>query len=307
MKSFKPWFVIINPTSGNGSGKHKWIKIKSLLELEGFEFEFAFTKYENHSIELAQNAINEGVKKIIAVGGDGTLHNIVNGINKQDSVAPSDITVGVIPIGTGNDWIKTYKIPLNIEKAVGIIKMGKTKKQDLGRIEFLDNGYEPVFFNNLAGIGFDGYVVSKVGKYKRLGAFAYLVGAIAGLFSFQNFSAIINLNKNKIETKSLMVLAGICKYSGGGMQLTQEPNPNNGLFDVSIAKNLTKLEIIKNLFNLYNGNIVKHPKVDTYKVSELSIIVTSDDKPFIQADGELIGKGDIRLEVVPNAFSFFVK
>ena len=104
-----------------------------------------------------------------------------------------------------------------------------------------------------------------------------------------------------------MVLAGICKYSGGGMQLTQEPNPNNGLFDVSIAKNLTKLEIIKNLFNLYNGNIVKHPKVDTYKVSELSIIVTSDDKPFIQADGELIGTGDIKVSVIQKAFSFYIK
>jgi len=307
MKPLKPWFVIINPTSGNGSGKRKWPKIKSLLELEEFKFDFAFTEYENHSIELVQNAINEGVKNIVGVGGDGTLHNIINGINKQDSVTSSGVKVGIIPIGTGNDWIKTYNIPLDIKEAIAIIKKGKTKLQDLGKIAFLENNHEPIFFNNLAGIGFDGYVVSKVGKYKHLGALAYLFGAIIGLFSFKNFEATIKLNKKEIKTKSLMILAGICKFSGGGMRLTEEPLPEDGLFDISIAKNLSKLEIITNLFSLFNGNIVKHPKVETYKVNELSIVVNSDNKPFIQADGELIGKGNIRLEIVPKAFSFFVK
>lgn len=307
MKPLKPWFVIVNPTSGNGSGKRKWPKIKSFLELEGFEFEFAFTKYENHSVELVQGAINVGVKNIIAIGGDGTLHNIINGINKQESVAPSDIAIGVIPIGTGNDWIKTYNIPLSVDKAIKIIKSGNTIQQDLGRIEFLDNDSQSVFFNNLAGIGFDGYIVSIVGKYKYLGPLAYLVGAVVGLFSFKAFLTTIKLNGKEIKTRSLMVLTGICRYSGGGMQLTEEPNPHDGLFDVSIAKNLNKLEIIKNLFRLFNGNIVKHSKVDTYKVSELSIVIDSDDKPYIQADGELIGKGNIRLEVIPKAFSFFTK
>jgi len=305
MSSSKRWFVIINPTSGNGSSNRKWPKIKAKLELEEFDFNFAFTEYENHSIELVQSAIIQGFKNIISIGGDGTLHNIINGIQRQNSVNSSEIQIGVIPIGTGNDWIKTYKIPLDTGKAISIIKNGNLRQQDLGKIEFLNLSRQPVYFNNLAGIGFDGFVVSKVGRYKYLGALAYLIGVIVGLFSFKNFTVTISLNDTEIKTKSLMVLAGLCKYSGGGMQLTKDPNPNDGLFDVSVAKDLTKLDIIKNLFNLFNGTIVKHSKVENYKVDNLSININSKVQPFIQADGELIGKGNIHLNIVPKAFTFY--
>lgn len=305
MSNSKRWFVIINPTSGNGSSKRKWPKIKAKLELEKFDFDFAFTEHENHSLNLIQYAVNQEFRKIISVGGDGTLHNIINGIQKQYSVNSSDIQIGVIPIGTGNDWVKTYNIPLDTDKAISIIKNGDLTQQDLGKIEFLKENRGPVYFNNLAGIGFDGFVVSKVGKYKSLGALAYLIGAIAGLFSFKNFNAIIKLNGKEIKTKSLMVLAGLCKYSGGGMQLTKDPIPYDGFFDVSIAKDLTKYDIIKNLVNLFNGNIVRHSKVENYKVIELTITINSEAQPFIQADGELIGKGNIRLSVIPKAFTFY--
>ena len=305
MSNSNRWFVIINPTSGNGSSKRKWPRIKALLNAEDFDFDSAFTEYEKHSVLLVQIAVKQGFRNIISVGGDGTLHNIINGIQRQNSVNSSDIQIGVVPIGTGNDWIKTYNIPINNEKAISIIKRGVLRQQDLGKIEFIDQKQEPIYFNNLAGVGFDGFVVSKVGKYKNLGAIAYLIGAIAGLFSFKNFSSTITLNKTEIRTKSLMVLAGLCKYSGGGMQLTKDPNPNDGLFDVSIAKDLSKFDILKNLSNLFNGKIVDHSKVENYKVSELSIIITSKVKPFIQADGELIGTGSIRLKIVPRAFTFY--
>ena len=305
MSNSNRWFVIINPTSGNGSSKRKWPRIKALLNAEDFDFDSAFTEYEKHSVLLVQIAVKQGFRNIISVGGDGTLHNIINGIQRQNSVNSSDIQIGVVPIGTGNDWIKTYNIPINNEKAISIIKRGVLRQQDLGKIEFIDQKQEPIYFNNLAGVGFDGFVVSKVGKYKNLGAIAYLIGAIAGLFSFKNFSSTITLNETEIRTKSLMVLAGLCKYSGGGMQLTKDPNPNDGLFDVSIAKDLSKFDILKNLSNLFNGKIVDHSKVENYKVSELSIIIDSKVKPFIQADGELIGTGSIRLKIVPRAFTFY--
>jgi diacylglycerol kinase family enzyme len=102
-----------------------------------------------------------------------------------------------------------------------------------------------------------------------------------------------------------MILVGLCKYSGGGMQLTKDANPDDGLFDVSIAKDLSKFEIVKNLFNLFNGNIVKHSKVENHKLDCLSIHINSEEHPFIQADGELMGKGNIKLSIVPKAFSFY--
>lgn len=305
MKNSNRWFVIVNPTSGNGSGRRKWLKIKTELEYNAFDFDFAFTEYANHSKELIQSSIKQGFTKFICVGGDGTLHNIINGVQLQKQINSSAIQIGIIPIGTGNDWIKTHGIPLNIKESISIIKKENVKQQDLGKITFIDEQRDAIYFNNLAGVGFDGFVVSKVGAYKYLGALAYLIGALVGLFSFKNFDTTITLNDKRLTTKSLMVLVGLCKYSGGGMRLTETPNAYDGLFDVSIAKDLTKLEIIGNLLNLFNGKIVEHTKVETSKVRDLSIVIDSKDKPFIQADGELIGTGNINVSIVPRAFSFY--
>ena len=308
MSNSKKWFVIINPTSGNGKAKTLWTKIQQILKSNDFNFEFEFTKSGEHNIIVVHSAINQGFKNIICVGGDGTIHNTINGIMSQKTADSSSISVGIIPVGTGNDWVKTYNIPKNPEDAISIIKNGEVIRQDIGKIEFLDSQNPSVFFNNLAGVGFDGYVVSKVGKYKNLGALAYLVGAVLGLFSFKNFEVDVVINSQTIKTKSLMVLIGLCKYSGGGMQLTEFTNPTDGLFDVSIAKNFSKLDVLKNLTKLFNGNVIKLKKVETLKTDAITILNKSKSNiPFIQADGELIGKGDMKVSIIPKAFSFYAK
>jgi diacylglycerol kinase family enzyme len=223
----------------------------------------------------------------------------------QKEVISTEIHVGVIPIGTGNDWIKTHHISNQFEKAIQTIKNNNLKVQDIGKIDLINQSKNPVYFLNLAGIGFDGYVVSKVNKYKHFGALAYLSGALFGLFSFQNFQSKVLINSKVIECKTLMVLVGICKYSGGGMQLTKTPNPFDGILDISIVKNIGKWDVIKNINKLFNGKITSHEKVDTYKSTSITINILDSNKPFIQADGELIGKGNIDISIIPNAFSFY--
>lgn len=301
----KKWMVIINPTSGNGASKRKWPKIKALLEHHGFDFNFAFTEYSEHSKKLVQTSINQDVTHIICVGGDGTLHNIVNGIFSQDKTSASQIYVGVIPIGTGNDWVKTHNISNNIEQAIKIIKKGHVLQQDIGKIIFEDKERPAVYFNNLAGVGFDGFVVSKVKSYKSLGAIAYLFGALISLFQFKNFNSTVILNSDEVSGKTLMILVGLCKYSGGGMQLTSNPNPFDGLLDVSIAQNLGKFEVVSVLPKLFNGKITHYKKVKTFKTDAINITITQENKPFIQADGELIGSGNFKVSVIPKAFSFY--
>lgn len=301
----KSWFVIINPTSGNGLSQKKWPKIKSLLEEQHFVFEFAFTEHPKHSIELVHQAIKRNIKNFICIGGDGTLHNIVNGIMLQKDVISTEIHVAVIPIGTGNDWVKTHNIPKDFNAAIQIIKKGNTAIQDIGKIVVKNASNTPVFFNNLAGIGFDGYVVSKVDKYKHIGALAYLFGALIGLFSFKIFHSKVSVNSKEISGKTLMILIGLCQYSGGGMQLTHTSNPFDGLLDVTIAQDFSKFEIIKNVAQLFNGKITNHKKVIVLKTSSISIEVNQEYKPYIQADGELIGSGDIEVSIIPKAFSFY--
>jgi diacylglycerol kinase (ATP) len=303
--SSKKWFVIINPTSGNGNSKKKWPQIKKELETVGFNFEFAFTEYSKHSSLLLTIALEKSITNIICVGGDGTLHNIVNGIMNQKTIPTHKITVGMIPIGTGNDWVKTHNIPYNIVDAIKLIKKGNISTQDVGKIEFTNQNKPAVFFNNLAGIGFDGYVANKVVKYKKFGRIAYLIGALFGLFSYSDFNSKCYINSDCFSNKTLMVLIGLCKFSGGGMQLTKTPNPFDKLFDISIVKNLNKLEIIKNLGKLYNGKITNHPKVFSLKSDTIKVDVEEKHSPFIQADGEVIGTGNILVNLIPKAFSFY--
>ncbi|HLV38808.1 diacylglycerol kinase family protein [Xanthomarina sp.] len=305
MANPKTWFVIINPTSGNGSSKKKWPEIQKLLISYQFNFEFAFTQYANHSSELIQEAINQGFRYFICIGGDGTLHNMANGIMLQKEVPSTEIYVGVIPIGTGNDWVKTHYISTDFEKAIQTIQNGNLKQQDVGKLLLLKADKQPTYFVNLAGVGFDGYIVSKVHKYKHFGAIAYLFGALLGLFSFKNFHSKVIINSEVIESKTLMIIVGIGKYAGGGMQLTNTSNPYDGMFDISIAKNISKRDIIKNISKLFNGKITNHKKVETFKADSISIEILDTKQPFIETDGEIVGTGNIQISILKNAFSFY--
>jgi len=121
------WFLIVNPTSGNGKSKKNWRKISDELKKQNIIFSFAFTEYSKHEEILVENAIKKGFTKIISVGGDGTLHHVVNGIMKQKLVETNSIQLAVIPIGTGNDWVKTYNIGTKIEKSIAIISKDRKK------------------------------------------------------------------------------------------------------------------------------------------------------------------------------------
>lgn len=298
------WFVIINPTAGNGNFNKLWQEIKDALKTNNLSFEYAKTEYGKHEIDLVHKAINQGFNKIISVGGDGTLHHIVNGVMTQNTIASKDITIGVIPLGTGNDWIKTYNIPKNIKEAVGLLKLNKKTHQDIGYLE-LENTSS--YFNNVAGIGYDGYVVNKLNTLKRFGPIAYLLSGVAGLLLYKRTTFKIELNNKVIETKCLMTLFGICKYSGGGMQMTDYKSNNDGLFDVTIAKNLNFWNLLFNIKKLYNGLITKHKKVETYLANTLLISQkNSDNQPFIQADGELIGQGKVKVSLIKEAIQFII-
>ncbi len=299
------WFVIINPTSGNSAAKKSWQSIYSELVRQKFNFEFEFSKYNKHSIHIVKNVIKKGFKKIICVGGDGTLHNIVNGILSFNTSEISTIKIGVIPIGTGNDWVKTYKIPKDFKKTIKIIKAEKTIKQDIGKILIHKNSKE-VYFNNLAGIGFDAYVVNKVNKYKKLGSLAYIVGGLVSLISYKKSNLEIRFDSIVLKNKCLMLLIGLCKFSGGGMQLTKNSNSRDGLFDISYIQKINLFTILYNIKGLFNGSITNTKLVKTYKTSTIKIKVLNSKKVYIQADGEIVGFGNFTVSMLPKAITFII-
>jgi len=296
------WFIIANPTSGNRNFSKQWKEIQQLLNNKKIDFSFAFTKFSKHEIELVDTAIQQGFRNIISIGGDGTLHNVVNGIMTQRYAKTSDITIGVIPQGTGNDWIKSYNIPNNVKKAIEIIHKKNIILQDIGVLE-TDNS--TVFFNNVAGLGYDGYIVNKLKTLKSFGSLAYILSGIAGLLFYKKTVFKIIFNDKILETNCLMTVFGICKFSGGGMQFTKNVNSTDGFLDVTIAKNLTIFDLILNLPKLYSGKIVDHKKLETFKTKAIRV-VPKTAKPFIQADGEVIGTGEVQVKIIEKAINFVV-
>ncbi|PHR73225.1 MAG: diacylglycerol kinase [Lutibacter sp.] len=299
------WFVIINPTSGNRKYKKLIPKLLASLESNQILFYHEFTTYQKHEFELVKKAISNGYRKIISVGGDGTLHGIVNGIMSQTLVNSNEIKVAVFPTGTGNDWVNTYGITKNLIQNIKILKQEKTILQDIGKIN-LENDKSTIYFNNLAGIGFDGHVVKYINKYKKLGSISYLIGAFVGFFTYKPIDLNIMLNQTEINTKSLMVLIGLCNYSGGGMQLTKKPNSTDGLLDITIVEHINILTLLVNIIKLYNGEIINHKKVTTYKTNKITVKITDNNTPYIQADGELIKSSNFKIQLIPKAIQFVI-
>ncbi|MFK7747724.1 MAG: diacylglycerol kinase family protein [Kordia sp.] len=298
------WFLIVNPTSGSFSGKRKWRKIVATFEALNIPFEFEFTTKPQHEYELVIEGLKKGYRKFVSIGGDGTLHHIVNGLMQQKIVSLQEIKLAVIPLGTGNDWVKTYKIPKNITKAIQIIKEEHTIFQDIGKLSLL-NVDKTVFFNNVAGLGFDGYVVKRNERLKFLGAASFLVSTVLGLMRYKATEFTIKSAEKQLTSKSLLTIVGICQYSGGGMQLTKDVASADGLFDISVAKHFTLFNLLRNVFGLFNGQIVNHSKVETFKTDSITI-ETSQKKVYIQADGELIGTGGFTATILPKTLQFVV-
>ena len=266
----KSWFLIVNPSAGNTNFRKSWICIQSLLKTKEIFFSFAFTQYTKHELVLVDEAIKQGYRNFISVGGDGTLHHVVNGIMMQRYTKTSNIKLGVIPLGTGNDWIRTYKIPNSIEKAINVIINNTVIFQDIGCITLASGKKE--YFNNLAGIGYDGYVVKNLKYLKKIGSIAFLLSGLYSLLSYRKKKYSITIRDETLKEECLMIIFGICKYSGGGLRVTKYPNPTDGLLDITIVKKFSFFNLLFNLPKLYNGNIVHHKKVDNYKVKELNII-----------------------------------
>ena len=296
------FFIVVNPHSGNSNFKKSWEKITYILKLKNINFSYSFTEYRKHEVILVDKAIEQGYRNIISVGGDGTLHHVVNGIMKQRYIKTSKIKLGVIPLGTGNDWIRTYNIPNSVEKSIDVILKNTTVLQDIGCITLLNGKKE--YFNNLAGTGYDGYVVNNLNYLKKMGSLAFLVSGLYSLFSYKKTKYKIIINNKTINEQCLMILFGICKYSGGGLRVTKDPNPKDGLLDITIVKNISFLDLLFNIPKLYNGDIIHHRKVTNYKTRELKIL--DNYNSTIEADGEIIGNGSLNVTIKQNAVLFLI-
>lgn len=301
----KSWFVILNPHAGSGRGKKDQAEILKRLTKAEFHYELAVSEFPKHTIQLTIDAIGKGFRNLIIAGGDGSLNEVVNGIFQQSVCLPEEITVGVIPVGTGNDWIKTFGIPNYYKEAVKILKHGKTMRQDVGRITFTENDLvKTCYFANMAGFGFDAMVATKTNQLKdkgRTGISLYLQALGSSFFNYQTTKTQVVIDGQEIDELIFSVSIGIGKYNGGGMMQAPGAVPDNGLFQVTIIRKIGLFGILRNLAGLYSGKFVNDYRVSTFQAQNISI--SSAQNIAGEADGETLGDNKFVIDIFSQKLS----
>lgn len=299
------WLVLVNPNAGTGKCRKDWPFINKILKEKEFDFITVFTKKRLHAIILTKKYICEGFRKIIVVGGDGTLNEVINGIFAQSICPSTEITVGMIPVGTGNDWARMFGIPADYNRAAEIILNRNIFVQDAGKAFFkLNNKNYNRYFINIAGTGFDALVTKKTNKLKergKSGTLLYLLSILTGLFKYNPSKITIDIDGMKMKANIFSLNVGICKFNGGGMMQVPNADPADGLFDITIIYKLAKLSVIRNLGKLYNGSIISHPRVQSIRGKNIQI--TSKSPVYLETDGENLGHSPFEFDVIPASIS----
>jgi YegS/Rv2252/BmrU family lipid kinase len=297
------WLVIVNPNAGAGKCLRDWPRIEKLLVSFGILYHKVFTIRKLHAILISRNYINLGHNKIIVVGGDGTMNEVINGIFAQKRFETSEITLGMIPVGTGNDWGRMFGITGNYEEAIRTIKEFKTFVQDAGKVVFeKNNRMLNRYFVNIASLGFGAMVVKKSNRLKDKGKgnpAMYLFNIFTSLFGYKSVRASIEVDGVASSNDVFSLSLGICKYNGGGMMQLPDAKPDDGLFDLTLIKKIGRIEVMRNIKKLYDGSITKHPKVETYQGKNIKISSTKDI--YLETDGESLGHTPMEFEIIPKS------
>jgi len=295
----KKWLVILNPHAGSGRGKKDQAVLLKMLNKSGFEYELNVSEFPKHTIQLTIRAIEKGFRNLIVAGGDGTLNEAVNGIFTQTVCSPEEITIGMIPVGTGNDWIKTFGIPNEYNAAIQIIKKGDSMQQDVGRISFTENDLaKTCYFANMAGFGFDAMVAEKTNRLKnkgRTGISLYLQALGSSFLNYQTARTRIVIDGHEINELIFSASIGIGKFNGGGMMQAPGAIPNNGQFQVTIIRKIGIFGILRNLAGLYSGAFIKDARVSTHKA--IHILISSAQNIAGEADGEILGDNKFEISL----------
>lgn len=265
--------------------------IEQLLQEMGFSYNVQFTERRGHASRLAEDAILKGGRYILGIGGDGTNHEITNGILGQNFVPSSEIHYALLPVGTGNDWARQYGIPAEPRQRLERLLSLQTVAQDAGLVEYFAEGEtRKRYFVNVAGMAYDGFIGKKLTQKPALNRLHYLLMVAQYLLEYQLTGARILFDGQVVEDKFYTINIGLCRYSGGGMQLVPHAIPDDGLFALTYAGTLSKAEVLLQTPRFYDGSLLKHPKIGNAQVRSVRVEQTGESPTLLEADGEFLGE-----------------
>jgi len=308
-ESAHKWFVVVNPVAGRGRGLDDFPEISKLLREEGIDYEPAFTEHKYHATELTVAAVKQGYRHIIVVGGDGTLHEVVNGLFIQHEVAPDEVLLAVIAVGTGNDWVRTTGIPERHRDAIRAIAEECCFLQDVGVVSYEEAHYrQSRYMVNVAGAGFDARVAKRVSHLQqkaRLRRWSYTWCVIRSFFGYKSTGVKVWVDDRLVHNDLLLSVAiGICKYNGGGVQQLPEAVADDGLLDISLIRPIHFWHVLFRMHYLFNGDIYRIRHI--YKERGSRVRIESSPEVSLEADGELLGETPLEFSVLSKAIRIVV-
>ncbi len=297
--------VIVNPVAGANSTRRKWPRISQLLRRVGLSFDFQYTEGVGHAIELARAAVSDGWPLLVAVGGDGTVNEVANGILSSGGSART--AIGIVSTGTGSDFVRSVGIPRDYASACRSLSRSQRLAIDVGVVEYSQDGQRlRRFFVNSAGIGFDAQVAEVSRHLPKLlgGTVPYVIGLLWSLAGYHNKSVVVTLG-DQVETKRILsIVVANGRYFGGGMLVAPQAEVNDQLLDVLTVGDMGKLELLKAFPTIYKGTHISHPKVSMERATAIEI--KSSEEFLVHADGEFLGRGPASFSLMPAALSIVV-
>ena len=298
--------AILNPKAAGGSVRRRWPQYEQAIRRRIPDLQVQWSERPWHAAELSRQALERGAELVIAVGGDGTLHEAVNGFLSNDAPLNPAARLGYVPMGTGGDFQRTLQAPVEPERTAAYLAEGRVAAIDVGKVRFLGPGDETVlqrYFINLLsfGMGGDVSVAAKTNILSKInGKGAFLWATLQVFFRYQG--KLVDLVFDDGETLHGVditnVAVGNGQYHGGGMHPCPGASLTGGLLDVTIIDHLSWFELLRDLPVLYSGAIYRHPKVQRRQTRKL--VARSADIARAEVDGEAAGQLPLEVTVLPG-------
>lgn len=310
-------FVIVNVYAASKKAGKRWRQARRLLDERNLNCQYALTGQRGTAVELALGACERGYRRFLAVGGDGTVHDVLNGIvsysQEHHQTDPlSAFTLGVIPMGSGNDWIKSLGIKSSVKDAVEAIASGHTVGQDVVKLSCrsLESDEESVsYMANVGGVGIDAKVCEIVNNRKKHGEggkILYVKALIKSLRERKASALKVFIDGVQVYDGNYLSIAfGIGKYSGGGMRQTPDAVINDGLLDMTIIPDIPLMRIAREVYKLFTGAFLTIPELIAVKSRSVLITSAEGHTNLIEVDGEIVGRTPMKAEVLEGSINVY--
>lgn len=299
----RPYFVV-NPGSANGQTGRRWPELSARIARVVGEYGHGFTTGPMDAARLTRQALMDGYDCIVAVGGDGTINEVVNGYFHEGTCINSQAPLAVLPRGTGGDFLKTFGWDNDMDAALARVTSETSTPLDVGLLHYVrsDGREADRYFVNICSFGVSGLVDQEVNKRSKVlgGKLSFMVASVRALIKYKDAHIRIRADERAPEELNVTTLAvGNGKYFGGGMKVAPDANPSDGLFDVTIWSGYTLADFALKTKAIYDGSHVDLTGTRRFRCKELEAESVDGSEVLLDLDGEQPGRLPCKVMVLP--------